>query len=1213
MRFLIKPRLPHDFDVDEYLVINEDVKIAGLDAKKHYVKHGIREGRKYKLHQLVPVDFVAAEYKLINQDISYSTIPAEVHYYYHGKAEGRRYKLIHSTSKSLAGEFDIEWYVAEYPEIVRYADDPFEHYLKYGRYEGRHARFNEVWYREEYAQYLNGWDQVLIEHYRQIGKAACFHADFDPVWYITHNSDVSASEIDPLTHYQQLGRKEGRDPAFSRTWYEHEYRDFLIDGVDAFNHYMTIGKSKGLAPAINHFWYIAEYPDILATDLLPYAHYLKYGKDANYKHSAECSGRVFHARLSNFPDAYDSRYEPKASYAQQNLDVKAIAFYLPQFHRVSENDRWWGLGFTEWTNTRAAQPLFVDHYQPRTPHDDIGYYDLSDAETLRRQCEMAKEFGIHAFCFYHYWFSGKRLLETPLDNLLNNKDIDQKFMICWANESWTRTWDGSENNVLVAQEYREEDPLAFIKDAEKYLIDDRYVRVGSNPILLVYKPHVIPYVGNVFAEWRRYWESKYPSKLEIWCVRTDPTDMNYERLNARFDAIVEFPPHIVPHTRHLPSYTMQQGLAGIQVPGNFYDYDKLVQDITSFNDYHTMPKKPFHRSVMLGWDNTARRKQGQSIWYGFSIDAYERWLGHVVTYTRSTFPEERRFCFINAWNEWAEGTYLEPDKKTGYTALNATARALFGATERTLPVAMTTRHATYESTHKKALVHIHAFYPQDIELLLKSVKPLIDHIDVVITTPSLEKKSQIDDLLTLYSLKKDIIIRVVPNFGRDVGPMLIGIADLINKYEIFGHFHTKRSPTVEWGALWGKYLWENLIGSGAVISNILEIFNSRSDVGFIKAPVYPLIEPHVSWGDVKTRCESILNELGVEVRLPSVPSFPVGNMFWCKVDAVAPILGKPWSEQDFEIEDDQISGTVAHCIERIWEYVATYRSYKVLEVLNIGSDIAPHNRNPSYRRLCIYVHYSAQNSVSDADLEYLRQSAPYFSEIVVVSNSAISDRCMRNLRLYATNVLQRQNSGLDFAAWRDAIRSIGWERLISFDEVVLANNSCYGPLRPLGPMFEAMNRSDIDFWGITAFPLVEVSNRPEAVFLPNRTIQQHLQSYWLAFKKPVVASIEFYRFFEEIEDKADFMDVVASYETRLTKLLSDAGYTWAAYVPDAEHLQVSKLDDPRYNAPYNNPYEHVILGSPFVKKRAKDYNASNTERVKDLCHEIGHFPAHLIE
>ena len=198
-------------------------------------------------------------------------------------------------------------------------------------------------------------------------------------------------------------------------------------------------------------------------------------------------------------------YEKNIDYSNLTTDIKTIALYLPQFHCIKENNKWWGKGFTEWSNVRKSKPLFKGHYQPRIPGDELnylGYYELTNLEVIKKQIHLAKSHGIYGFGIYYYWFSGKRLLETPLNIFLNNKDIDFKFLLIWANENWTRRWNGLNKKILIKQEYRDIDPINFINDIKTYIIDKRYIKINGKPIIGLYEPKSLPYLDKTISKWR---------------------------------------------------------------------------------------------------------------------------------------------------------------------------------------------------------------------------------------------------------------------------------------------------------------------------------------------------------------------------------------------------------------------------------------------------------------------------------------------------------------------------------------------------------------------------------------------------------------------------------------------------------------------------------------------------------------------------------------
>ncbi len=349
-------------------------------------------------------------------------------------------------------------------------------------------------------------------------------------------------------------------------------------------------------------------------------------------------------------------------------DVKAIAFYLPQYHPIPENDRWWGRGFTEWVNVTRARPLFPGHHQPRLPAD-LGFYDLRVPEVRDEQAALARRYGLHGFCYYHYWFNGHRLLERPLDEVLRTGRPDFPFCICWANENWTRRWDGADHEILIRQEYSRESDRRFMEDALPILADPRYIRVRGAALLLVYRAAVLPEPRATTETWRDVARRRGVGEIHLAAVQSfglgDPTPLG-------FDSAVEFPPHV-----ELPA-PIAARVPGLdpRFRGHVYDYEEVSRLALA------KPPPPYlrFRGVMTSWDNTARRGLRAHVFHGASPRAYEDWLRAAVEKTRAMPPEER-IVFVNAWNEWAEGAHLEPDQRNGHALLEATARALGVAVE----------------------------------------------------------------------------------------------------------------------------------------------------------------------------------------------------------------------------------------------------------------------------------------------------------------------------------------------------------------------------------------------------------------------------------------------------------------------------------------------------------------------------------------------------
>ena len=418
----------------------------------------------------------------------------------------------------------------------------------------------------------------------------------------------------------------------------------------------ALNKSKRFAGYLSNLLAILPFSDVtrtrLRTEFLGNACLPSSTNDPEEKNK-----RLFPLRIAGDPVSYPP--------------VRLITFYLPQFHAISENNEWWGEGFTEWTNVTAAKPQFAGHYQPLQP-GELGYYNLDDVDVMRRQALLAEQYGIEGFCFYFYWFGGKRLLEKPILQYLENKDIAQSFCLCWANENWSRRWDGLHNEILIAQNHSPEDDHDFINYVAKYFNDPRYIRIADKPLLLVYRPSLLPDPLATANRWRKWCRENGVG--EIYLAYTQSFD-TVDPKTYGFDAAVEFPPN----NSSPPLITEKVPERNSNFTGRIYDWTVFPERAESYNQ----PDYTIFRGVCPSWDNTARLKERGTVFLNNSPKGYQAWLGNAIfdTVVRITRKDER-FVFVNAWNEWAEGAYLEPDQKFGRAYLEATRKALVDSTKK---------------------------------------------------------------------------------------------------------------------------------------------------------------------------------------------------------------------------------------------------------------------------------------------------------------------------------------------------------------------------------------------------------------------------------------------------------------------------------------------------------------------------------------------------
>lgn len=375
------------------------------------------------------------------------------------------------------------------------------------------------------------------------------------------------------------------------------------------------------------------------------------------------------------------RTAPSGSVAQDGTTAPAtgalesparlIAFYLPQYHPIPENDAWWGHGFTEWTNVTKGRPLFRGHYQPHLPAH-LGFYDLRLPEVRRAQAELARQHGIDAFCYYHYWFNGRRILERPFSEVLSSGQPDHQFCLCWANENWTRAWDGGESEILLEQKYDLDDDRRHIRHLFPAFRDRRYLRVEGKPVFLVYRTELLPFPARTAEIWRE--EARKAGIGELYLIRVESFWGGIDPAGIGFDAAVEF----APDWRNMGKgkydslawrIRRKLRLAPTAIWENrVLDYECLVKAMSAKRE----PSFTWFRCVCPSFDNSPRRRNSAVIYHNATPKLYKDWLSVAIRHTMTHRRPEERLVFINAWNEWGEGSHLEPDQRWGLEFLKAT-------------------------------------------------------------------------------------------------------------------------------------------------------------------------------------------------------------------------------------------------------------------------------------------------------------------------------------------------------------------------------------------------------------------------------------------------------------------------------------------------------------------------------------------------------------
>ena len=591
----------HDFFAAGYKLLYPEYSKHGMSPWQHYVMDGKRKGFDNGNHPS-DSDFFSGGYELEYPDVKAANFEPWHHYAINGLKEGRDNGL--HPGKDL---FFAEGYLEMYPDVAKDSTDPWRHYVLKGKKEGRDNGLHP------------GKDLFFAEGYLEMYP------------------DVAQAKIDPWQHYVLLGKKEGRDNGlhpgkdlFFAEGYLKAYPDVAKDNIDPWHHYVLKGKKEGRSSQTN-----------LVKKVSSFENYTNWIFDVheNKTNFVKNDGRVFRRKKS---------------------DPKIFAYYLPQFHAIPINDQSFGKGFTEWTNVSRATPLFYGHVQPRVPYD-LGFYNLENIHVLERQVELAKQYGVYGFCFYYYWFSGKKVLDKPLQMFLDSK-IDFKFHLMWANENWAKRWDGVNKDIILEQKFNYSEIDDFYRDLLPFIKDERYEKIDNKPILAVYR--VALFGEKLFQAFvTRLNELAIKDGFDgFYFLGTNSFDFVDPQKYA-LEGLIEFPPH---------------GMIGLTCTNDIewfnlnckvvvYDMHKWI-DAKGYLNQHIDNCKMF-KCCFPSWDNSPRKAYIDAAIFIMQQNDFYNWLSGLVRWTKSNYSENEQYVYINAWNEWGEGAVLEPDTRFGYRSL----------------------------------------------------------------------------------------------------------------------------------------------------------------------------------------------------------------------------------------------------------------------------------------------------------------------------------------------------------------------------------------------------------------------------------------------------------------------------------------------------------------------------------------------------------------
>ena len=590
--------------------------------------------------------------------------------------------------------------------------------------------------------------------------------------------------------------------------------------------------------------------------------------------------------MSSNADAADTcgaapEYEKNVDFSAFKTDVKPIALYPPQFHASQEGNA--------------------------LENADDG------ADALKKQAVFAKSHGIYGFGFYYLSFSEAKGIENPAELLLENGDIDIPFFLMYDNGY-------SAQSTSVGHK-------AFIRGLKEYTDDNRYIRVSGKPVIGLCRSEEFSVIQETLCQWRQAARETGIGELYILLLSSDSAAAESE-LEGLIDGACAFP-------FGRKEAASQKQLKCDEASWSFKCLVEKERTVLPTSERHDC-----FRGVLMNWNPSAPQAEAHCF-TGFSFPVLDLWLKEEIVYSRKYLSEDRRFLFFNAQSRWGEGSYLEPDPQYGYTAINTLSRAIYGfpCGGAVTPELMilgagvpADRAAVWsERLRKKPLVAVqaHVFYDDLIDEITQYTNNIPVPFDLYVSTDNQEKAEKIREYLSRFSNAVNCVVDVLGNQGRDVIPFLKQMEGRVEKYDYLCHIHTKRSAhDVILGEVWRSYLYENLLGSREIVSEILNLFETNGQLGIVMPENMDFVQNFIEWGSNQDIARTLMQRIHCEIELPDDPiMFPAGDMFWMRTKAVSNLFDTSRFEDLVPEEAGQIDGTLMHAVERSWLYVAESNGY----------------------------------------------------------------------------------------------------------------------------------------------------------------------------------------------------------------------------------------------------------------------------------------------